>query len=337
MNFRLSSNKGYSYSILSIHKVFNKSAAYSRLLSIILVSLFLLLSIFAPPVHAVKLTFVKHLFDISHNFKQPSDVAVSGDGLVYIVDGVNNKIKVFNQEGKFNFSFGTKGALNGQFNFPLGIDVGSEGKVYVADSGNHRIQIFNSSGKYLSQIKVPSKDDNPSDPTDVVVNNALNRLYAADNNNHQIVAYDISTGSVVDTYGEPGMEKREFRYPFLMEKDSNDYLYSVDVINARVQVLHPEGKFVMYIGGWGVEKGRFFRPKGVAVDGSNNIYVSDSYMGVIQVFQPDSAFHSVIGDPDSRAVKKFVSPVGMFIDKNNRLYVVEMFAEKVSVYSIEAD
>lgn len=287
--------------------------------------------------HAVELTFVKHLFDINHNFKQPSDVAVSGEGLVYIVDGVNNKIKVFDQKGKFNTSFGAKGALNGEFNFPLGIHVDSGGKVYVADSGNHRIQVFTSSGKYLSQIKVPSKDDNPSDPTDVVVNKSLNRLYVADNDNHRILAYDLTAGSVVGTYGIPGTKKREFRYPFLMERDGAGYLYIVDVVNARVQVLNSEGKFVMFIGGWGVEKGRFFRPKGIAVDRNNNIYVSDSYMGVIQVFRSDSVFHSVIGDPERKAVKKFVSPVGMFIDKNNRLYVVEMFAERVSVYSIEAD
>jgi hypothetical protein len=57
-------------------------------------------------------------------------------------------------------------------------------------------------------------------------------------------------------------------------------------------------------------------------------------MGVIQVFKQDGEFHSAVGDPTKGAVKKFIKPMGLFIDNNNRLYVVEMFAERVSVYSI---
>jgi hypothetical protein len=73
----------------------------------------------------------------------------------------------------------------------------------------------------------------------------------------------------------------------------------------------------------------------VTIDKNDLVYVSDSYMGVIQVFAADGSFHSVIGDRAGNSVKKFNTPVGIFIDKNNRLYVVEMFAEKVGVYSIE--
>ncbi len=283
----------------------------------------------------MKLTFVTHLFDITASFRQPSDISVSDQGLIYVVDGVNNKIKVFNQKGEFLFAFGKKGRGNGQFSFPMGIHTDSNDKVYVADSGNSRIQIFTPSGEYLSQIKLPSTGVMTPDPTDVAVNNRLNRLFVADNDNHQIHMYDLSSNLLLSSHGSPGAEKHEFRYPFLMSMDSDGYLYIVDVINTRVQVLNPDGKFVMIIGGWGVEKGNFFRPKGIALDSGNRVYVSDSYLNVIQVFETSGEFNSVIGDPLSRSVKKFISPVGIFIDKKDRLYVVEMFAERVSVYHIE--
>ena len=157
------------------------------------------------------------------------------------------------------------------------------------------------------------------------------------NNNHYILVYDLSTLKLIDTFGTPGSEKLEFRYPFLMALDMDEYLYIVDVINTRVQVLNPDGKFVAYIGGWGVDKGEFFRPKGVAVDRKNRVFVSDSYLGVIQVFEPDGDFLSVIGDPQKKAVKKFKTPTGVFIDSYNRLYVVEMFADRISVYSLGED
>ena len=297
--------------------------------------LFLLL--LSDTAHGIRLTNVKHLFDIKHNFSEPSDVSVSKEGLIYVVDGVNNKIKAFNQKGKFIFSFGKKGPLKGQFKFPMGIDIDDSGRVYIADSGNRRVQVFNSTGSFISQIRVPPKDDNPADPTDVAVNEAGNRLYVVDNDNHYILAYDLSTLEQIKTFGMPGIEKREFRYPFLAALDKEKYLYITDVINTRVQVFNPDGLFVMVIGGWGVEKGKFFRPKGVAVDKLNRLFVSDSYMGVIQVFLSSGDFYSVLGDPEKGAVKKFIKPMGIYIDDNNRLYVVEMFAEKVSVYSIEGD
>ncbi len=319
----------------SIHRI--SSAITSRRVGnpVLTCCLIILLLLTAYPAHCIELTNAKHLFDIAHDFSQPSDLSVSEDGQIYVVDGVNNMIKVFDQKGAFKFSFGEKGVSDGQFMFPLGIDIDSTGNIYIADSGNHRIQIFNSKGKYLNRIDIPASNANPADPTDVAVSTAADRLYVADNDNHYILIYRLSDLKLIKTFGSPGSEEKEFRYPFLMSLDNENYLYISDVINTRVQVISKDGLFVNVIGGWGVQKGRFFRPKGVTVDMDNLVYISDSYMGVIQIFGPDGEFHSVIGNPAENSVKKFIKPMGIFIDKNNRLYVVEMFAERVGVYQIE--
>ncbi len=306
----------------------------------VLITIFSFFFILNPLLHAesasgIRLTNVKHLFNISHHFNQPSDVSVSKAGLIYVLDGVNNKVKVFDQGGNHKFSFGRKGSSKGSFSFPLGIDIDDSGKVYVADSGNHRVQIFGPEGNYIDQVTVPAKNNNPSDPTDVVVNQRVNRLYVVDNNNHCFLIYDLSTLQLLGTYGSPGMERTEFRYPFLAAIDSDNHIYVTDVINTRVQEFTEHGKFVNIVGGWGVEKGEFFRPKGITVDSQNRVYVSDSYMGVIQVFKKNGELHSAIGDPETGKVRKFIKPMGIFVDDKNRLYVVEMFAERVGVYSIE--
>ena len=300
--------------------------------------IYLVLSVLCPN-HAlgIRLTGIQHLFDIQNNFQQPSDVSVSKDGLIYVVDGVNNKIQTFDHMGRFLFSFGGKGSSRGNFQFPLGIDVDTHGRVYVADSGNHRVQIFNSTGGFLSEISIPSHNEINADPTDVAVDEMGNRMYVVDNDNHYVLVYDLSSHVLIETLGMPGTEKREFRYPFLMTLDKSNYLYIVDVVNTRVQVLSADGKFVSFIGGWGVEKGEFFRPKGVAVAGRDRVYVSDSYMGVIQTFKLNGEFHSVLGDAAEKKLKKFKTPTGIFVDNNNRLYVVEMFAERVSVFAIGKD
>lgn len=297
------------------------------------ISTILLLS----PAYGIRITTIQHVFDIKHNFQQPSDVSVSKDGVIYVVDGVNNSIEAFDKNGNYMFSFGGKGSSGGKLLFPLGIDVDITGRIYVADSGNHRVQVFNAKGEYLYQIRIPGLGEKAPDPTDVVVDNRAGRLYVVDNDNHFILAYALSSRKLIQQLGSPGTKEREFRYPFQITIDKNGYLYIVDVINTRVQVMNQEGKFVNFIGGWGVEKGEFFRPKGVAIDQKGRIFVSDSYMGVIQLFRSNGEFYSAVGDLAGKRIKKFKTPTGIYIDNKSRLYVVEMFAEKVSVYEIKKD
>lgn len=296
-----------------------------------------ILLILATPAFGIRLTNVKHLFNITDKLNAASDVAVSKDGRIYVVDGLNNKIRIFNNNGKYISSFGRKGSQNAEFRFPLGIDVDNSGRIYIADSGNHRLQIFSPKGKFIAKISIPSKNNRPADPSDVVVDDTRKRCYIVDNDNHYILVYDLTTLKLITTYGAPGTGKRGFRYPFFITQDKEKYLYIVDVINTRVQVLNPDGLFVTFIGGWGVEKGEFFRPKGVAIDQNNRVYVSDSYLGIIQIFDSEGEFYAVVSDPAKGTVKKFKTPTGLFIDNNNRLYVVEMFANRVSVYRIEGD
>lgn len=306
---------------------------------VFILALLLLIFIILPtsPAFGIKIVNIDFLFDISQDFKEPSDVAVSKNGLIYVVDGVNNKIKVFNNNGEALSSFGEKGSAKGQFRYPLGMDVDNTGNIYIADSGNSRVQIFTRDNVFAAMIELPAKNGKPADPTDVTVDESRNRLYVVDNDNHRFLVYDLSTLKLINTVGEPGEQELMFRYPFFIALNAEQYLYIVDVINTRVQVINPDGLFVTYIGGWGVEKGQFFRPKGVAVDMNNRIYVSDSYTGVIQIFDTWGEFHGVLGDAEKETIKKFRTPAGIFIDDHNRIYVVEMLAQKISVYSIETE
>ena len=296
--------------------------------------LLILLLIPANPVLGIRLIDANLLFEITDQLNQPSDVAVSNDGSIHVVDGVNSQIKIFDQRGKPIASFGNPGSAAGEFRNPLGIDIDNAGRIYIADAGNHRLQIFDPEGHFVNAIKIASTKKHPADPTDVVVDETRNRCYIVDNDNHTILVYDLASLELIATYGTPGAGKRQFRYPFLITMDPRNYLYIVDVINTRVQILNPDGLFVNFIGGWGVEKGEFYRPKGVALDKNNRIYVSDSWMGVIQVFEPTGEFYAALGDRKQLSVKRFKTPVGLFIDGRNRIYVVEMFANKVSVYSL---
>lgn len=277
----------------------------------------------------------QHLYTITSDLRNPSDVVAGKNNKVYVLDGVNNRVKVFDQQGTGLFSFGGAGTREGTFDFPLGIGIDSSDRIYVADSGNHRVQVFTPGGKYLSHFSTETqhKQIKPSDPTDVVVDSGLNKCFVVDNDNHWIFAYDLGTRKPLGVYGTMGMEKNEFRFPFFLDIDQEGNLYVVEVINTRVQVLNTQGDYITTIGGWGVEKGEFYRPKGVAVDAKNRVFVSDSYLEVIQVFNRDGTFLSILGNEEG-SIAKFVTPTGIFIDQQMRLYVVEMQANRVVVMQL---
>jgi DNA-binding beta-propeller fold protein YncE len=280
---------------------------------------------------------VQHLYDLPGNFRSPSDVAVSSNSTAYVVDGLNNCIKSFDATGKALASFGQKGSGDGQFNRPLGITVGASGRVYVADTGNHRIQIFDATGRFVAKSDLPPRNNKPADPTDLVADETGNACYIVDNDNHRILHYELTTLKLRQIIGTPGTKKREFHYPFFIAQTRARDLCVVDVLNTRVQVLNPEGLFVTFIGDWGVDKGQFYRPKGIAVDPQDLVYVSDSYLGVIQVFDATGRFLEALTDERNNEVKKFVTPMGLWVDSQQRLYVVEMTQNRVGVFRLKRD
>jgi len=282
---------------------------------------------------------LKFLFNIEKKgdrFKHPSDVAISEEGLVYVLDGVNNRIVVFDRIGEYLYEFGRGGSGDGEFSTPLGLSLDREGNIYVADSGNHRIVVLSGKGDFLYEIQVPPEGTKNPDPTDTVVDKRRKLLYMVDNENHVIYTYNLRRKRFVRSIGEMGLGKIkvDLRWPFTLDIDRKGNVYVVDVINTRVRVLDPDGRFTVSIGEWGVDRGQFFRPKGVAVDSKGRVYVTDSFLGVIQVFDGDGNFLSLIGD-EKEGVKKFVTPIRISFDKEDRLYVVEMFAHKVSVYELK--
>ena len=59
-----------------------------------------------------------------------------------ICDGSNDRVQVFEPNGKFIGKFGTKGSSLGEFKFPTSLAILSNERMAVCDHDNHRIQIF---------------------------------------------------------------------------------------------------------------------------------------------------------------------------------------------------
>jgi hypothetical protein len=89
-----------------------------------------------------------------NHLNQPNDVAFAANGDLYISDGYgNDRVVVFDKNGKFIRTWGKLGTAPGEFSQPHGIALDSKGRVYVADRNNSRVQIFDPNGKFLTEWK----------------------------------------------------------------------------------------------------------------------------------------------------------------------------------------
>ena len=109
-----------------------------------------------------------HLMDIGKRgngpgeFNLPRDVAIGKDGRLYVVDGGNFRVVVFDRDGKYLQTFGSVGKQYGQFARPKEIATDREGNVYVVDTAFGNFQIFNPDGELLLFVGDRAERDAPA-------------------------------------------------------------------------------------------------------------------------------------------------------------------------------
>ena len=75
---------------------------------------------------------------------------VDKDGNVYISDTLNNRIQIFDADGKFISMFGKAGDAPGTFQRPKGIAIDSDGHIWVVDASQCNVQIYDKDGHLLA-------------------------------------------------------------------------------------------------------------------------------------------------------------------------------------------
>jgi DNA-binding beta-propeller fold protein YncE len=83
-------------------------------------------------------------------FGGPRDVKVDPiSGEIYVVDGENCRIQVFDPEGNVLRCWGQRGSGPGDLEGPHSIDLAPDGLLYVADVGNSRVSVFDRNGRHV--------------------------------------------------------------------------------------------------------------------------------------------------------------------------------------------
>ncbi len=192
----------------------------------------------------------------------PLDVAVDGNGRIYIADSGNSKIRrvdgnlisTFAGTGVSGFSGDNGPATSAQISPPYGVGVDAAGNLYIADFANHRIRRVNAATNIITTIAgtgtagyngdgIPATSAQLNFPRDVEVapNGAI---YIADSDNNRVRRIDPVTnvittvlGTGVAGYsgdGQPG-SSAQIRFVPRITIDSAGNLYAVDMFDNRIR------------------------------------------------------------------------------------------------------
>ena len=175
-------------------------------------------------------------------FNEPRDVAVDGEGNVYVADTGNRRVQKFDSRGEFLL------AWNGgeeDFTEPLAVVVTSQDQVLVLDSDMGWIYRFTADGESLGRFAGPEAQF--FHPRGMAID-AQDHIYVADTGGCRIVKYDVN-GNRLAQFGEKGSGPGQLLEPTDVAIAPGGGLYVADTSNRRIQRWDLFGR---YQGEWAI-------------------------------------------------------------------------------------
>lgn len=268
----------------------------------------------------------------------PGGVAVDAERNLYVLDTVENQVRVFASDGTLAAAWGETGEAPGQFQFSGAggfwgdIALGPDGNLYVLDPFNHRVQVFAADGTFLREWGAEGSGEGEFDKPAGITVDAQGRVYVAEGGNQRLQIFD-SDGRFVAAWRPADTERALFWDLADVAVDDAGLIYVSDYGNNQVFLLDPELAVVGRWGGFGSAPGELMTPWGAAVDARGNLFVADYGSHQVEVFAPDGSALGTIGGPGS-GPGQFRNPIYLAVGPDDLLYVADETNRRVLVFRL---
>ena len=162
-------------------------------------------------------------------FHYPKGLVFSSNNMLYVVDGRNRRVQIFQPNDTFAFTFGSKGSNPGQFQFPVGIAIDTYNKIFVTDHNGNHISLFSHTGSFISRIACDSPCAITVSPDGYIIACCLS-------NDNKVKVWS-PTHQLVHQFGKKGSQQGEFNGPTGIAMNCTGTIYVVQRVNRRLQVI----------------------------------------------------------------------------------------------------
>ena len=304
-------------------------------------------------------------------FRNPVAMARGAEGMMYVVnrsyeyrpDGKRITICTVDEDyvGEFARGVHTAGVTeenenDGSLIWPTSVALDKEGQVYVADEWLNRISMFTRDGDWLGKWGVKGSGDGELSGPSGLAFDADDNLLVVDSQNHRVQKFS-KDGRFLSKWGEHGSGPGQLNLPWGLSIDRAGDVFIADWGNDRIQKFTADGRFLLELDGSGSADGQLKRPTSVDTDRDGLIYVADWGNEKLRVFDADGRpVAALTGDAtiskwgkdklDANAEmwrereiaqgiereKLFWGAVGVEVDDEGRIFVVESCRNRIQVY-----
>lgn len=286
-------------------------------------------------------------------FDRPMGVAVGKGDRIYVTDSGNNRVCMFDANGRFLAQFGTLGIAKpaqgyqatyvaGSLNYPVGIDCDDDGNVYVASFYNDSIEVFDAGGAPLRRFPDPNlpvgRGSSGYNGTGIAVTDVAvsgDRVYALDA--YQVFVFSTD-GEYLMQFGKPGTSPGDLDHPNgISVSEDGETLYVSDSNHSRVTAFSTEGEVLWQVGeiSGGIDDrqvGELELPRGLTVLNDGSVLVTDAFAFSLVRISPEGEIVTSYGergvDPAqfnfANDVEVFRSFIVVADKENGRIQVVRL-------------
>ena len=233
----------------------------------------------------------------------PSSIAIDSEtNNIYVCDGGNNRVQVFNESLEFLFTF------SDQMNSPNGICINLN-RVYVTQHGTDSLTVYSTEGKYIQSVgRHGDKELEFNYLTGVAVSTVNNLIYICENWNCRIQCLNLNLtfnsfilnvtlprdikitpqDIVVLAPGTPCIQFYDYSHQLIREIITRgegdpainpmffclDREFNILITNCTsILIFSNKGELLHKLGKRGVGRGEFITPTGIATDREGRIIV----------------------------------------------------------------
>jgi len=258
----------------------------------------------------------------------PGHLTTDSRGRLIVSDAEANAVHVLDGERSFRIAGGPHRVLGK----PAGVALDTEDNIYVADAVRGLVEVYTPQGQFVRYIGRIDDESLFEMPTDIAIDREKGRLYVVDFLRDRLFVMDLG-GRILERVGlHRSPDSVEFDHPTNVAL-GRDFVAVLDEGGSRVQVLDYEWKlrkqFSIALNSHEAQPLDY----GLAMDAQDNVYVNDRRDSLIHVYSPEGEPVYTIGAAGVEE-GEFLSPQGVWIDSENRIYVSDAGNRRVQLFQL---